>query len=267
MDERFGADHGRIIEVLPDYAVGTLDDVTAERVARHLAGCVACRDHLSFLREAVALLTPARPRTATRRALLARATGDASAVARQPPAVPAPMAVPVARSLKSVRPHRGAWLRRVGPVWLAAALLVAPLVGWGADWLRRQNERDLIYGLMSDPAAAHMLDNDYQPTEAIAIFYVDPTEDHGYLVARDLPPLPTDQSYQVWLQIDGQRQMIRAGTLPVGDDGEGQVLLRLPAPFSAYYAAQIIPEPRADDMSPFPSALPVLGGEIESVET
>lgn len=275
MDERVKTDHRHIVEALPDYAVGALDDVTAERVARHLPGCATCRDHLAFVLETVALLAPARPPAAARRALLARAAADETGVAQPRPAFPAAVPIPVPPASiptppSPARPRAGAGLRRVAPVWLAAALLLAPLIGWGAEWQRRQDEQDeweLIHRLVTNPAAVHTLDNDYQPTEAVAIFYVDPTEDQGYLVARDLPPLPTDQRYQVWLQIDGEMQMIRAGALPVGADGEGKVLLRAPAPFSTYYAAQIIPEPSAGDPSPFPSALPVLGGEIETVET
>lgn len=267
MDKRAGIDHSAFAETLPDYAVGALDDVTAERVARHLAGCEGCRDHLALLLETVGLLAPALPLAATKHALLARAVADRanSAPARAERVSPIRVLTPPPSSA----PRRsGSWLRRVAPVWLAAALLILPVVGWSVEeWRRRQDERELIYNLVTNPAAAHMLVNDHQPTAAVAFFYVDPAEDQAYLVARDLPPLPTNQRYQVWLQIDGEMQMIRAGALPVGADGAAKVLLRPPAPFSAYNAAQIIPELSAGDLSPLPSSLPVLGGEIETVET
>jgi hypothetical protein len=140
--------------------------------------------------------------------------------------------------------------------------LIAPLVGWGVEWQRRQDERDLIYRLVTNPAAAYPLNDSYLPTEVVGIFYVDPTEDQGYLVARGLPPLPNDQRYQVWLQTDDE-ELIRAGSLPVDADGEGKTLLRAPAPFDAYAAAVVVAEPRGGSPSPLPSSPPVLGGWLE----
>lgn len=263
MDERVKIDHEAMVEALPDYAVGVLDDVTAERVARHLVGCAACREHLSFLVETVALLAPAHLRAATRGVLLARAVADRPEAGHLRPVFPPPVPVPVPVPSPMNPPRRGpgGWLRRVAPVWLAAALLVAPLVAWGVGLQRRQDERDLIYRLVTNPAAAHPLVDSELPTGAVGVFYADPTQDRGYLVAHGLPPLPTDQRYQIWLQSDDGEQ-IPLGSFDVGAEGEGRVLLRAPAPFDAYAAAAVFAEPRAG--GPLPTSPLALGGWLET---
>lgn len=262
MDKRATIDHAAIAETLPDYAVGALDDVTAERVARHLAGCEGCRDHLALLLETVGLLAPARPPAATKRALLARAVVDRPGIAPPPGAIVAPLRV--LTPPPSSPPRRsGSWLRRVAPVWLAAALLVSPLAGWGLAWERRQDERDdLISRLANNPAAAHPLNESELPPGPVGILYAAPTEDRGVLVARGLPQLANDQLYHVWLVTDDGEQQILSGVFDVDDEGKGRAYLSAPAPFDSYLAAAVSAGPLAGGQSPT-SSLKALGGIIE----
>jgi anti-sigma-K factor RskA len=80
----------------------------------------------------------------------------------------------------------------------------------------------------------------------------------GLLCVYDMPALPEDQTYQVWLIKDGQRES--GGLFRVSQDGFGVLMLRPTRPLREYSAVGITVEPAGG--SPGPTSPRVLGGSL-----
>ena len=79
MDDAVTTNHDDLTGLLPDYAVGALDDDESRRVARHLDQCPPCRVRLEQLWELAALFaTTTPPSPAVKNRLLARSTAQAT---------------------------------------------------------------------------------------------------------------------------------------------------------------------------------------------
>ncbi len=117
---------------------------------------------------------------------------------------------------------------------------------------------------MNDPTAAHNLRpvGEGDPGGGVrpaGVVYADPAYDVALLLTHGMPPLRADQRYQVWLiHPDGSRDS--GGLFSVDDRGNGQLLIRAPAPFARYQAVGISPEPY--DGSPRPTAPGVVRGDL-----
>lgn len=260
--------HEETQELLPDYVLGALDDEALSRVAWHLDGCPICRPAWEELLETVSLLAPvAHPRPAARQALLVRvaarevappAAGESPAAATWP--APPERATTTTAERRRDRPQR----RQIGPARLAlAAVLVATilsLAAWNVVLQRQLGERDTIAALLSNPAAAHPLTDSELSTGAAGFLYADPQGNVALMMAYRLPALPPDQQYQIWLFTeDGERES--GGLFAVDAEGNGQVLIRAPAPFAKYWAVGVSAEPA--EGSPAPTSPLAIGGWIQ----
>jgi anti-sigma-K factor RskA len=77
-------------------------------------------------------------------------------------------------------------------------------------------------------------------------------------VVNNMPALPADRVYQLWLVADGQR--ISGGTFRVDADGRGALLVQPPQPWSAYQRLGVTTEPTGG--SPGPTSPRVIGGTL-----
>ena len=78
------------------------------------------------------------------------------------------------------------------------------------------------------------------------------------LAALDLPPLPADKVYQVWLIKGSQR--LSAGVFKVDPSGYGHTLIRLVAPLGEFDAMAITVEPLGG--SRWPTSTTILAGDL-----
>lgn len=252
--------HDDLRELLPDYAVGALDEAQAALVMRHLDACPACRRSLADLLELVGLLAPVQhPSPPVRAALLARVAARGAAASVVAPEVSTPSAV-VPTALPVRRPARlDRWRRLVARGALAAAaVLLLALGGWNLALQRQLDQRATEARLLDNPAAAHPLTDSELPG-AQGVLYAAPDGDFALLLASGLPPLPPDQRYQLWLFAeDGARES--GGVFAVTADGTARVTIQPPAGFARYVAVAVSPEPVAG--SPAPTGRLVLGGWI-----
>lgn len=236
--------HDDLRELLPDYAIGTLDEAQAALVMQHLDTCPACRRSLADLFEIIGLLAPVQyPSPPVRSALLARVAARGSA---------APL--PIRRS-----GHLGRWRRAAARGALAAAaVLLLALGGWNLALQRQLDQRATAARLFDNPAAAHPLTDGELPG-AQGVLYAAPNGDTALLLASGLPLLPPDQRYQLWLFTeDGARES--SGVFAVAPDGTARVSVQPPAGFARYVAVAVSPEPVAGSVAP--TGPLVLGGWI-----
>ncbi len=96
------------------------------------------------------------------------------------------------------------------------------------------------------------------PTGASATVVYDPFQRTGLVFAENLPPLPADQAYQVWL-IQGEERA-SGGLFVVSDGGRGVLIFTAPQPMQNYDAIGITREPRTGSAGP--TTAPVVKGEL-----
>ncbi len=246
--------------MLPDYAVGALDETESERIARHLDDCAPCRDELTALLEMIGLLTvTVPPRPEVKAALIARVAAEprtAPAATTSPAPDPTPIEVASASPSDRVRPMRPARL----PLWtgLAAALiLLVGLGAWNLSLQRQLDERPSVDGFIGDTAEVHPLTDSQLSPPASGVLIVEPDSAEALLVAHGLPAIPADQRLQVWLfTATGER--VSAGLLTANQDGHVDSRIQAPAPLDTYVAVAISAEPAAGSASPTTQLL--LGG-------
>ena len=93
-------------------------------------------------------------------------------------------------------------------------------------------------------------------TDALGVVLLPPGSGAAFLAVRQMPQLPPDKVYQVWLTRDGG--MYSAGTFSVDEAGYGQVRLRLIAPATDLESIVITVERSGG--SPGPTGQQVLSG-------
>jgi len=120
--------HLEIVEQLPDYAGGSLDDAALDRIEAHLEGCPECRRELGHVLELVGLLGEVFPPERLRADLLRIATEAPAASPLAPPTrmAPPPLAVP---SLAAPAAEGDAPRRPVSPAPAGVAMPAVPPAG------------------------------------------------------------------------------------------------------------------------------------------
>lgn len=137
--------------------------------------------------------------------------------------VESPVLHPQTPTVSNVIPFRS-----TATAWVAAGLLIALTggLGWNTVRLVGENrslvasldrERDLIAMLQRSDARLISLKGMDQAVRADGSLLINSGDSTGILTVRDLPPLPADRVYQVWLVLDGRK--IESGKFTVGADG------------------------------------------------
>lgn len=242
--------HDQVADDLPAFALGILDAAAAERAQRHLASCAACGIEAERLRDTATTIafasSAASPSARARERLFQRIAGEGD------PGTP---------GVATRASRQGPDLWRV--VAALAALLVVLLLGANVK-LRRDLELERknlatasassianreLARLLWDPESAKQLMSAGTPGLKVGYIYTRPDTGMAVLVTQGLPLLPPDKRYQVWLvRPDGSRGS--GGMFTVDANGNGQLVIRAPAPFAEYTAIGITVEPWAGSSGP-----------------
>lgn len=236
-----------VIDLLPAYALGCLDEGEAVQVAEHLAACKGCRAELSSyeaVAEQLALATPlAAPPAGLKRKVMA--------------SLQAPSSAPVPAPRVAWRRRLAGLLRGAGPAWgLATLILAALLFVSNIWWWQRAN----LEGPMTTPGGMQvvaMAGTDATPG-ATGTLIISGDGEYGTLVVDGLPALDDDRQYQLWLIRDGQRTS--GGVFSVNAEGYGALVVSSLEPLSNYPSFGITIEPAGG--SPGPTGDKVLGGSL-----
>lgn len=252
-------DHDELAGMLPDHAVGALSTEAAEIVERHLAGCAACRAELANIQELIGLLVVAAPPSPGVKASLLARVATAPRTATPAPVTQRP---PRLAQAKPRRSWREWW--PVAPVRLGFAVALLLIVGLGAWNLFLQQELDESPGtaqLLGETAAVVPLTDSQISPPASGLLITDPMSEEAVLVAQELPELPPDQRFQVWLFTEDGSQ-VSGGLVAANSEGVIDSRIRAPDEFGAYVAVALSAEPAAG--SPNPTSPLVLGGWLPS---
>lgn len=240
-------DATHILESLPAYALGCLDEAETRRVAEHLASCTLCRNELNLFQavvEQLALTAPdAAPPPDLKRQLMDR--------------------VQELRPANLARPRAARWPFRQGlrPIWGIAALLVIVALAAANLWLwQRVNRLEALTGPHGMRAIALSSTNAAPQASGFVIIGADGL--NGALVVDAMPPSEPDQQYQVWLIRDGETT---SGALfSVDETGYRGVRIAAPESLLVYSAVRVTIEPA--EGSPYPTGEQVLDGSLHNPE-
>lgn len=259
-----------IRENLDIYALGALDGGDLREVASHLATCADCRAEAQRAEKAVAYLAFAAPPAPRVSADLKTRVLAAAHNERTPQARPSSGA-PARRPRLSFR-----WPSfRLAPAAALASLVIAlGVFAWALSLqgrlerqaseiaqlqVRSQQYREMT-DLLTTPGLIErvMAATDTAP-RATALMYLVPSGTKACLLARDLPTLPSNQAYQLWL-IDASGQRTSGGVFRARSDGSAWLVFDAPRPLSTFAAAGVTIEPAGG--SPGPTGARVLGGNL-----
>lgn len=240
-------DDVHVIELLPAYALGSLDEEEAAQVADHLATCPWCRAELSSY-EAVA-------------GRLALAAPDVMPSARVKQQILGQLQTP---RLESAPEPRQTWGQRVAglfqraaPAWAVASLALVALLVISNLWWWQRADRERPTVTTGGMQVVAMVGTEAAP-EAVGTLVISEDGEYGTLVVDGLPALDPGHQYQLWLIRDGQRTS--GGVFSVNPEGYGALWVASPEPLSSYPAFGITIEPAGG--SPGPTGDKVLGGNL-----
>lgn len=237
-------DNATVLDLIPAYALGALDESERAQVEALLAHSDAARHVLLEYEQmlgGLALTVPMQhaPDGSTA-AFMIRLQQHEQRESQH-------------RSIRSQRP------RQWRPVWvLAAAALVIVLAGIGLWRLRVGSQPDTlakINAIKTDPAVHAVA---LKPTDASTsgtlsvVLYGTPDGADAVIDRQQLPALPTGEQYELW--------MIPNGQLPIGlpafdpappnQPDQTALLVHLPGPMGSYQVVALTVEPRGGSSQP-----------------
>ncbi|GMQ78762.1 MAG: anti-sigma factor [Anaerolineae bacterium] len=246
------AEYKHILELIPAYALNSLDADDATLVSQHLPGCESCQAEMAAYEGVIDLMPLAAPDVQPSTALKGRLMAQIQA---------APTADRVAAvTHRQLKPERSWWNQIseaiqdlfAGPRWRPVLFLfiVALLVSNVLLWQRVNQQDDALPGWKQ----IALTGSEVAP-QATGVIYINPNGLKGTLVVDRLPQLSPDEQYQLWLIQDGHR--ISGGVFSVDSDGYRGIQIESPQPLQNFGAFGITIEPAGG--SPGPTGERVLG--------
>jgi anti-sigma-K factor RskA len=230
-------------DLLPAYALDSLDQEETLRVTQHLASCPACREALHAYQNVVEALPLGVPVTEPPPALRHKILNQLETKKSQPSKIPPQNWIARFRDLFSSTPAWG---------WVGVTLIL--ILGVSNILLWQQLDR------RPNPATFNVftLQGTENQPEAEGILILEKEGNLGTLIVNELHPLDESQQYQLWLIAGEDRTS--GGVFSVTERGYGRVYISLPEPLSSYSGLGITIEPAGG--SPGPTGTKVLGMDL-----
>jgi anti-sigma-K factor RskA len=199
---------------LAAYALGALGDEESARLERHLADCETCSERLRWLQPAVDLLPASVQQLEPPPELRSRLLETVRAEAVEAPVSPDPTAHPVLEQ----PPRKGLrlpWLSGGGlrPALAGLALAALLVVGAIAGYSLRDGDGD-----GSRQYAAAPLSERVEASGRVTV-----EGNSGALHVEDMPAIPREEVYQVWVRHD--QDVLPSSIFVVTRDGTGEVAI------------------------------------------
>jgi anti-sigma-K factor RskA len=235
------AEHEEILELIPAYALNSLDSDEEAKIRRHLPGCEACQAELAAYAAVVDELPLAAPDDQPSPSLKGRLLEQINPA----PASKRSWGQQLSEAIQDLL--NGPRWRTVA--WSAGLLLVLALaIGNVIQW-QQANTPD------SNSWRRIRLTGSEIAPEATGIIYISADGRNGTVIVDSLPQLDPNQQYQLWLIQDGQRTS--GAVFSVDSSGYRGLQIESPFPLQEYEAFGITIEPEGG--SPSPTGERVLG--------
>jgi anti-sigma-K factor RskA len=261
------------------YALGALEESARARFELHARQCAECQHEVDAFTAVTTQLALAVPqvdppaRLALQVAARVRASSQRLPHDREQPAVPHAVPVPVwaAAGASPAAPQPRWWDRghRISAAVAAVSLAVA-LAGTGYAVAAHQEMRQTAFTsaqlaeslqLMYQPGMVwKTLNGTEQTPQAKARMCINPDGREGVIMTYDLPKLPRNSSYQLWLNHPEEERRASGGVFQVDDRGRGYLVVKIDRTFSQYKTAGVTREPAKGSSGP--TGPRVLAGQI-----
>lgn len=255
----------QVQESIPAYLLDAVDDAERASIDDHLPHCPDCA-HLILEYQPLMEILPyaaeqVEPRPELKYRVLA-ATADARE-RRRVVARPRALAPPRTAGLLD-------WLSSLlrGPALVGAALLLVLALGLWNFSLQNQmaqqsaelsRQREFMTMLAySDGTPKHLAGTD-AAAQAVGRLYGGYDDNSFVVVTYDMPRLPADKVYQLWL-IDASGKRTSGGIFTVDDHGRGWLFSQAPQGLGNYRSVGVTVEPTGG--SPGPTGAKMLGGNL-----
>ena len=219
-----------VLESLPAYALGSLDEAEERLVAAHLIGCHMCRAELNAYQGVANQLAFAAPDTFPSQDLKRRFIARIQEIKSTQP-----------------QPERVGSIRRFVPVggmigvFLILALVVSNLVLW-----QRLNHLEVLAGPLGMRAIA--LQNTDSAPDSSGFVIISADGQDGVLVVDELPPLDAQHEYQLWLVQNGNHTS--GAVFPVDESGYRGMRIEAPQTLLNYSSVLVTIEPAGGSDNP-----------------
>jgi anti-sigma-K factor RskA len=220
-----------VLELIPAYVLGSLEEEEARLVKEHMAGCYLCRKELDVYQAVADQLSLAVPEAA-------------------PSAELKPRLMERIQSLKMKRatPSTGwRFAKQLVPLGAFAALGLIILLAF-SNLLLWQKIRDMDVLTGPHGMRAIALQNTGRALEASGFVIVGADGQNGVLVVDKLPALDATREYQVWLTRDGSDTS--GAVFSVDESGYRGVRLTPPESLLLYTSVQVTIEPAGGSERP-----------------
>jgi anti-sigma-K factor RskA len=231
-------------DLLPAYALGSLDEAETWEVAAHLANCESCSQELRAYQAVVDELPLAiarrQPPAGLKERIMQRAIGNTQAA----PAM--------------VKPQRS-FIQSIfsfAPAWGLASLVLAVVLG-ASNFMLWQRLGRVEQAIQTDLTTLPMQGTENAPA-ATGLLVISRNGEYGALIVDGLPHLDYDHQYQLWLIQDGKRTS--GGIFSVDEEGYGHVPVESPRPLIQFSSFGVTIEPAGG--SPSPTGKKVLSGQF-----
>jgi hypothetical protein len=228
-------------DLLPGFAMGSLEKPEVEKVRRHLHNCPICQAEVAGYRNVIDQL-----------------------------AFETPLRHPNKRKVRHTPLHgphatSGYWLAELALTWprlfpalllmclvTIAALVVTSMIIWQRAQIITAADLDRTRVVEFRPMAP--------ASGASGAMLIEAGAQRGLLIVRDLPPLGENMQYQLWLI--QKNQSTSGGVLTVSSQGDGRLEITPPKPFAEFDSFSISIEPFGG--SPWPTGSTVLRGRLQN---
>lgn len=232
-----------VVELLPEFVLGVLDNEETDRVVKHLQECDSCRVDMAAYQNVADQLGLAAPDVEPPADLKQKVMG--SILEKQKPIQ------------RASQPGFWAFLSSFVLSWKMVALLVIVALGASNLFLWQQ-----VNGLKASSKPVEFRTVAMVGTTAdlkgTGLLVISPDGLYGTLVVQSLPPLDPNHQYQLWLNKDGTHT--NGGIFSVSEDGYYSMMIWSPQPLGNYTSFGITIEPGGG--SPGPTGKKVLGGNL-----
>ncbi len=220
-----------VLESLPAYALGSLEEEEARSVSQHLTGCYLCRQELNAFQHVADQLLLAMPEARPSKDLRARLMERIRSLDVKEIAQPAHRRFPM----------------RLLPVGAIAGLFLIVLLAFSNFLLwQRLSNAEVLTGPLGMRAIALQNTNSAPSASGFVIMGAD--GQNGVLVVDKLAPLDEAYEYQIWLVRDSS--YTGGPVFSVDETGYRGVRLQTPESLLSYSAVWVTVEPAGGSIDP-----------------
>jgi len=244
--DRFESDmteHSQIEKYLPEFALGNLEREDADLIAEHLSACESCQALMRSYEQTVGLLAFGAPQVippeSLKSELMRRIRINSSARISKKPETKA-------RSMKSL-------FQWFSPALATASLIV--VISLATVNIIQWNQKKIIHNQLSAPLKIFKMKGTQLAPHADGTFVIGQDNLHGVLVVSDLPEIPKNKQFQLWLTKNGEKSS--GGAFSTTPLGYGVMKISSPNPLPEYQSVTLTIEPFGGSLIPSGSELMV----------